>query len=427
MLGTIVRIIACLPPFLQGNIPESLIDALYHHPVCRKNTSVELQSVVDKESSGVPDKMSRDQFNSLFESFRQKYISWERYFKLFMSKIADGVSFSHRWVEETRSELENSIELRCIFRYMDDSDSESCYDFLLKLLNTAEKYCSAESFGNREECLNSTVDWITERKRWIVDSPRHYSYECLQNVLDAMHDVAKQELGFLYVNNPPKLICEIAGDRLKVDGGFADVQLRIANERNRQTGDNVIIRIVDDETGIYETLQAESSPLRRVKSGEDIYCTERIKIKQEIKSFDIHVNISYEYRGEDGKGLSDTWTGGLPVFCVEAQEVGFEKLENPYSEYTETAAVNNRDMVFGRNELLNDIVTLLKGSKNNPLKRKALLLYGQKRTGKSTVLLHLEDDIRSDIPDAIIVKIGDLSSVPTGKGRFEAFFYSNVF
>lgn len=65
---------------------------------------------------------------------------------------------------------------------------------------------------------------------------------------------------------------------------------------------------------------------------------------------------------------------------------GFREIDNPYAPICTSNAVVDPKMMFGREELLKRLVATVDFTQP-----KSVVLWGQKRTGKSTVLLHLQN------------------------------------
>ena len=73
------------------------------------------------------------------------------------------------------------------------------------------------------------------------------------------------------------------------------------------------------------------------------------------------------------------WTVGL------YRDEEFQHLENPYAPFAEGGPVDDPEMFFGRDELLNRLATSLLSRSG----RKSVVMFGQKRAGKSSLIEHL--------------------------------------
>jgi tetratricopeptide (TPR) repeat protein len=114
-----------------------------------------------------------------------------------------------------------------------------------------------------------------------------------------------------------------------------------------------------------------------------------------------------------------------PEEPIVPEEDNFRELSNPFSPHAGGAVVGDPNMVFGRDQLIDDIAAIVTGQKIGPKLSKTLALYGQKRTGKSTVLFHLKAKLREKSKSTIIVDLGDLKKIPLE--GFERQLYRTIF
>ncbi len=64
----------------------------------------------------------------------------------------------------------------------------------------------------------------------------------------------------------------------------------------------------------------------------------------------------------------------------------FQEIENPYARYAESSIVEDPQMFYGREELIeNSAKAIINAGKQG----KSIVIYGQKRAGKSSILYHL--------------------------------------
>ena len=85
----------------------------------------------------------------------------------------------------------------------------------------------------------------------------------------------------------------------------------------------------------------------------------------------------------------------------------FENIENPYAAYAEGGIVGEPDMFFGRTELIQNIASVIRESR---LQSKCVMVFGQKRSGKSSVLYHLKTLLQKD-PDILVLDLGSIGAI----------------
>ena len=90
----------------------------------------------------------------------------------------------------------------------------------------------------------------------------------------------------------------------------------------------------------------------------------------------------------------------------------FETIENPYAQYAYGGIVAHPDMFFGREKLIADIAEAIRESQ-----RRCVLIYGQYRSGKSSVLYHLERKLEEN-KNLLILELGNISLALDTNSKF---------
>ena len=85
----------------------------------------------------------------------------------------------------------------------------------------------------------------------------------------------------------------------------------------------------------------------------------------------------------------------------------FEDLENPYAPYAEGGIVGDVDMFFGREELIRNIANAIQQSR---LQSKSVLVFGQKRSGKSSILFHLKRRLQEN-KDLLVLDLENIATI----------------
>lgn len=98
--------------------------------------------------------------------------------------------------------------------------------------------------------------------------------------------------------------------------------------------------------------------------------------------------VSYEIRYKDMMGRDAKKNFERSIHFIK-EDTKFRKIENPYII---GGIVRDKNMFFGREELLKDIIDNFRGKYQvNPI-----FLYGQRRTGKTSILYHLREKLRNE-------------------------------
>lgn len=87
-----------------------------------------------------------------------------------------------------------------------------------------------------------------------------------------------------------------------------------------------------------------------------------------------------------------------------------EKIPNKYRQYAQQQTVRDENMFFGRDSLLHklfDAISIKNDNGNDVLKGgNGIVLYGKRRSGKTSILYHLEKKIIRDMQHTIVVNLG---------------------
>ena len=123
--------------------------------------------------------------------------------------------------------------------------------------------------------------------------------------------------------------------------------------------------------------------LQTLRPGETRELVQRLKVSDlALGMGEVTMSLALRFRGANGQ-IAES----LPRTMVAALEParGFVSVTNPYSRYSGGTPVEEQKMFFGRQELLDRIYQELT---SGPLGQ-CFVLYGQKRSGKSSVLRQL--------------------------------------
>jgi len=360
---------------------------------------------------------SVDGFEDVILKLHSKYKKAEKDFLHIVERLK-GITFAPLWLQELHDDIQ---QFTSFFSFMDDLDQKRCR-VITSLLARAREYNLFESFGLKENCLRSILSQLDELEASITELPAKYSYEYLLPAVRNWRTVTAGVLNELYLSRKPKINCQIIeNDGLHLyDGDCVYVHIYITNESDRQTADSLTVKLPDKEE---YTVMSHLERRYYIKEGDAQTIRVRLKLNDpDIKAFSVDTLVEYEYKITENETERKTEKFENSVILGDFT---FTELENPYFAYVSSGIVDKEEMVFGRADFIDGIITALKGDGITPLRRKTIALYGQKRTGKSTVLYHLEKRIRKEISTTVVVSLGDISKWRAK--NFETRLYREMF
>ena len=97
------------------------------------------------------------------------------------------------------------------------------------------------------------------------------------------------------------------------------------------------------------------------------------------------------------------------VFEKDGHAFSWEKLENPYALWKSAAEVEQRDMFFGRERIVQKIVAKAAMLGNDEFTGQSVVIYGQFRAGKSSILRYIKEELIKQ-PRFYVINAGQLAS-----------------
>lgn len=178
--------------------------------------------------------------------------------------------------------------------------------------------------------------------------------------------------------------------------GHAEFSVTVANADNHATASHIELTLKNvDGTDLYHQLLTQS-----LKGG----ATHAILITLNgilDKALTLNPSLTYEYDNE-------TITDDLPQFSIATKDHHFEPIQNPYIDGPKLTW-ENRHMFFGRDEMIDALAKQL--CHDNV---EAVAIYGQKRTGKSSIF----EFLKKRLEDEFFVVLIDAASVMDSEVSF---------
>ena len=188
------------------------------------------------------------------------------------------------------------------------------------------------------------------------------------------------------------ILTDIGQDHITLDGAKGEATIFVAAIIAVQRLDNL-----GDESGSSEPTPSQS--------GDSSILEVPLQLTHETsraQTFSLPVYARYRTRA---KRAEKTPVENLSIRLYSEDE--FEEIENPYAAYAEGGIVGDAQMFFGREELIQNIAHAIQESRSGS---KCVVVFGQKRSGKSSVLHHLKESLQKD-RNLLILDLGNLGSV----------------
>ena len=359
-----------------------------------------LQYLKDKQIS-VPASVKRlDDFIALWNELRRNTFEKLRF-------ISTKLKFFNR-LEMTTSWLEDAIEqvkgIEDILFF--DLDQQRAL-ILHKLLETALELCKQITFEERERLSQQIEIGCNDLKREIEESPTKLSIEEFYPIIEKIRKKVLEGLELLYETSIPQLTLRLPEDW---DSYVSDnnqeiiIQIVIKNETGRSPAESLELIIQEDEN--FFAVKISSIRLDKSLRGDE-QCIIEVPLRVteralESRTFSLPVYAQYRTR------MGEVQLTNVENFSIRLYpEEEFMEIDNPYAAYAEGGIVDDLKMFKGREELIENLKLVIEKSHGQS---KCIIIFGQKRSGKSSILYHLKSKFEEN-EDMLILDIGNLGLI----------------
>ena len=380
---------------------DKILNRLY------SNESLRLRALQYLENMGAPVSHPIERFNDFvrpWNELRDKKFNKARAVSNKL-RLLDNFELTTAWLEDNII-LASDIRSDLFFTLDQQRIGE-----LRRLLETALELCKQVTFEERERFCIQLRDHCQTLCQEIEESPTKLSVEDVYPIIEIIQEKTNAYLEELYETSKPQLTL-----RLPVESYFPDtdrkieVQLVLENERGRSPAESLELIIQEDEA-FFTVTEPDIKQNESLRGGEQSILTIPLRVTSSaLQSQTFSLPIYARYRTRAGE-QEETPVENLSVRLYSEDQ--FEKIENPYAPYAEGGVVGDVEMFFGREELIQNIAQAIQTSR---LQSKCVLVFGQKRSGKSSVLYHLKARLQKD-KDLLILDLGNIGTLrdPTAK------------
>ena len=255
---------------------------------------------------------------------------------------------------------------------------------LLDIASSAVGFCRASEFEEKEQYY-----WlITTRARdfcsQVRSTPTPVAHSGLLPIAEHLQSVTEEE--YAQITRTSAALLEV---RLLVDGyvrgkkGEVKLQVEVANRHGCSPASSVTLELSPPDSPYFYESPSPQELIATLRGGAAVVSRVTLKLREKASTepaFPIKARVKYRNRvGEDCWSDEVEWT----VRLYSEQE--FQTISNRYAPYAEGGPVDDPQMFVGRENLLSRLEeSLLTGSSS-----KCIVMFGQKRAGKSSLLEHL--------------------------------------
>ena len=372
----------------------------------------------------------KSKFTELFKiEFDNNYI------RFFNKCLAQYSLYRQQFIKEIDNTITNMFSLNAFSQYSEqlkesvfikflNSTDQLIIEKLQDIFNKVRKYNEAPDFDYKDEKLREVEDKRQAFADFIQTNTTRFGYEIIAKRIDTLYAKLVKESQSLYGNYVPDIDIRLVDDSVNIISNANKVSfiVGITNKKNVQIADNAIITVSSDKA---EKITSDELAKEILKGdgiqSEKIY---EFKLTEKIlreKILPVHVSISYEY----SKNMTDRATNMVHQdLSIPLEKIVFEAIDNKFDTYRDGSEVKDDKMFFGRDHDIEQIIKEVCDINGKIHAGKSLALYGQTRTGKSSLLYHVAKKLREiNLEKNIIINVGSIGVEDLSKTLYE-FLYT---
>ena len=304
-------------------------------------------------------------------------------------------------LELTTASLESNIERvkTLANRLFFDLDQQRVIQ-LQKIFETALELCKQTTFEEQERLCDQIGNRCQDLLREIETSPTKLSVEEMYPVVEAVQKKVNLKLEELYESSTPQLTLRLPVESY-TPGNERRIEAQIVVSNRMGCSPAESLELVVQEYEDTFTVKLDGS----LRGSDKRILKVPIQVGEEAllsRAFSLPVYAQYRTRSGD---IAQTAVNNFSIRLDSEKE--FEEIENPYAAYAEGGIVGNPEMFYGCEELIANVAKTMQESR---AQSKCVVIYGQKRAGKSSILYHLENKLQSD-RDLLVLNLGNIGSI----------------
>jgi tetratricopeptide (TPR) repeat protein len=379
---------------------QRILNRLYNRPPLRARA---LQYLKNNEIGQHSAASHQEEFTQLWNDLRRKRFEETRAISTELGLVSE----SDLTVASLESSIRTLERVKNIGeRLLFDLDQQRIRQ-LQKILETLVDLGKENVFEEQERFCTLTGSYCADLLREIEESPTRLSVEEMYPIVEMLQKKTADRLEGIYASSVPQVMLRLPEDmeeRYTPELGKIEMQIVIANRMGCSPAESLELVVQQDEVSF--SVGGEEIKLNGSLRGGDqkilrvpLRVTEQARLAQ---AFSLPVYAQYRTRS------GETQRTPVENFSIRLySEKQFERIENPYATYAKGGTVENREMFYGRDELITNIANSIRSARSES---KAVIIYGQKRAGKSSILYHLRQALASD-PDLLILDVDNIGSL----------------
>jgi tetratricopeptide (TPR) repeat protein len=277
------------------------------------------------------------------------------------------------------------------------------------IIDVVAQYIKQNGYRDKERLYGNAKTQVNQLINEIKEQPTKFSYEGYIPLLDKIILSLDNSFKAIESASIPIVKISILGEASIVTDKIVPVKIQVENSKNSSPIRDISV-FIKDSNEVKSKEKAEY--FDSVDGGEHRELHLKAELSNKViqdKATTITVVFSYKRRNQEEPVIQEEVLS-LRLYSEEE----FETIANPYERLANGGPVTDTKMFYGRNEFIERITDAIIQTDS-----KQVVIYGQKRAGKSSVLHHLKLALKATNKTfCISFSIGDIYDDEMSSGHF---------
>lgn len=249
-----------------------------------------------------------------------------------------------------------------------------------------ENYYQSIGYRNKELNYNSAYLLLDKMKGEILSEPTKLSFEAILPLAENIQEIITKDFDNFKNASDIRPMISLLSSNTVVDNHQVNLQIEVSLDKDSSPISNVKIEVLTDDD-IRQVESGENNPnLSLVEGGDSITFLPVVETSEKViqeQAASFTVKCTY-FRA----GVEQTCEEPLSLHLYDSED--FSLIPNPYASVAESGPLSaDSNMFYGHDGIIKRSVSTILESPT-----KQVLIYGQKRSGKSSVLNRIEHELK---------------------------------
>jgi cold shock CspA family protein len=323
---------------------------------------------------------TQENFASVWNAARDKRLGDIRKLIIAINALGENIS-----LEEIGTRLYELRDYR--YEWVCALDLSRFNNIINNIVPAIDLYIKSSGFRNKESNYNNANAQLCQLIEEISNLPSKLSYEAILPLMSKVKVQLKDSFNDVVKMSEPRIkIILLSSETVIHEDNIVSIQVEVSNHKDSSPIKNVCVEVIPDHDINFLKESINNTLYNAIEGGEESIFKLKIQVSQKIitnKATSINIICKYS---NGGKEKSSQVQLSLKLYSSDE----YRPINNPYAPVADGGPVPvDSNMFFGRDEFISNVAKSIIESE-----AKQVIIYGQKRCGKSSVLIHLKSKLQ---------------------------------